>query len=109
METFLLKPHITPPQTEIHFGLEGLAKICGKEGLIIAERAVAEVHGPEIRKKVPFELISVRAEKTRSAKEALEDMLFSKKLGKDSVIVALGGGQLTDLVAFTASTYMRGV
>lgn len=109
METLFLRPHISPPKTEIHFGLESLAKICGPHGIIIADMAVAQTHSLEIQKKVPFELISIRPEKTREAKQALEDALFAKKLGKDAVIVALGGGCLTDLVAFTASTYMRGV
>lgn len=109
METIFLSPHIAPPKTEIHFELEQLAETCGPKGIIITDLAVAKSHGQEIQKKVPFELISIGPEKTREAKQALEDLLFSKKLGKDSVIVALGGGSLTDLVAFTASTYMRGV
>jgi 3-dehydroquinate synthase len=47
--------------------------------------------------------------KCRTQKEALEEALFSKGLGRDTVIVALGGGVTTDLAGFTAATYMRGV
>jgi 3-dehydroquinate synthase len=86
-----------------------MVKICGKNGVIIADEKVAETHALTVQKRLSMEIVAIRAEKTREAKQALEDLLFSKKLGKDAVIVALGGGILTDLAAFTASTYMRGV
>jgi 3-dehydroquinate synthase len=47
--------------------------------------------------------------KTRATKERLEDELFSCGFGRDSVLVALGGGVVSDVVGFVASTYCRGV
>lgn len=47
--------------------------------------------------------------KTRQTKEQLENQLFEKGLGRDSCIVALGGGVVTDLVGFIAATYCRGI
>ncbi len=47
--------------------------------------------------------------KTRATKESLEDALFRKKFGKDSCILALGGGVVTDLVGYLAATYCRGI
>ncbi len=49
------------------------------------------------------------AYKTRATKETLEDALLSQGYGADTCLVALGGGVVTDLVGFLASTYCRGV
>ena len=35
--------------------------------------------------------------------------LFCEKCGKDTVILALGGGVVGDLAGFVAATYMRGI
>ena len=47
------------------------------------------------------------AHKTRETKQNLEDQMLSKGTGKDSAIIALGGGVVTDLAGFLASTYCR--
>ncbi len=49
------------------------------------------------------------ASKTRATKERLEDALLAAGLGRDSVVIAAGGGVATDLAGFVAATYMRGV
>lgn len=49
------------------------------------------------------------ASKTRQIKEEVEDSLFSSGLGRDSFIVAVGGGVVGDLAGFVAATYARGV
>jgi 3-dehydroquinate synthase len=48
-------------------------------------------------------------EKSRERKAELEDLLFSQKFGRDTGMIALGGGVTTDLIGFLASTYCRGV
>lgn len=47
--------------------------------------------------------------KTRETKAKLEDQLLSHHFGRDSLFIALGGGVVSDLVGFLASTYCRGV
>jgi len=47
--------------------------------------------------------------KTRAAKARLEDALLAMGADRNSLLVAVGGGIVTDLVGFTAATYMRGV
>ncbi len=47
--------------------------------------------------------------KTRAIKEQMEDQLFFNGFGRDSVIVALGGGVVTDLGGYLAATYCRGI
>lgn len=48
-------------------------------------------------------------EKSRARKAELEDQLLSQKFGRDTCLIALGGGVTTDLVGFLASTFCRGV
>ncbi|MDF2549459.1 MAG: aroB [Chlamydiales bacterium] len=47
--------------------------------------------------------------KTRSTKERLEDDLLRQGFGRDTVLLALGGGAVTDMGGFLASTYCRGI
>lgn len=56
-----------------------------------------------------FPFPSGEKEKSRERKAAFEDMLLSQKFGRDTCMIALGGGVVTDLVGFLASTYCRGV
>ena len=49
------------------------------------------------------------ASKTRAVKERLEDAMIARGFGRDSVVVALGGGVVTDLAGFLAATFTRGV
>lgn len=49
------------------------------------------------------------ASKTREVKERVEDELIARGFGRDTVIVALGGGVVTDLAGFVAATFTRGV
>jgi 3-dehydroquinate synthase len=112
MDRLILKPELTPPKVEIYFHLELLAQIChglSKRGVVLTDQTIASSHGALIQKKLGYELIPVSAHKTREVKEALEDELMKRKFGRDSVIVAVGGGVTTDLVGFLASTYLRGV
>ncbi len=47
--------------------------------------------------------------KTRETKAALEDQLFRLQCGRDTCLIALGGGVVLDMVGFIAATYCRGV
>ncbi|MAZ44387.1 MAG: 3-dehydroquinate synthase [Legionellales bacterium] len=56
---------------------------------------------------IPLEISETK--KTRETKAGIENQLFAAGCGRDTTIVALGGGVLTDLVGFIAATYCRGV
>lgn len=56
-----------------------------------------------------FSVPSGEIHKTRETKQMLEDLLLEKKWGRDSCFIALGGGMVTDLVGYLASTYCRGI
>lgn len=49
------------------------------------------------------------ASKTRAEKERLEDEMQKLGLGRDTTLIALGGGVTTDLAGFIAATYCRGI
>ena len=49
------------------------------------------------------------ASKTRKTWSILTDEMLDAGLGRDCVVVAVGGGVTTDLAGFVAATYMRGV
>jgi 3-dehydroquinate synthase len=49
------------------------------------------------------------AHKTRDTWSLLTDEMLKAGLGRDTTIIALGGGVVGDLAGFVAATYMRGV
>lgn len=49
------------------------------------------------------------AHKTRATKEAVEDYLLAQGCTRDTVIIAVGGGIIGDMIGYVASTFMRGV
>lgn len=47
--------------------------------------------------------------KSRETKAALEDFMLSHRCTRDTVVLALGGGVVGDLVGFVAANFMRGI
>lgn len=47
--------------------------------------------------------------KTRDTWARLTDQMLARGFGRDSAIIALGGGMIGDLAGFVAATYMRGI
>lgn len=81
---------------------------------IISDTTVSELYGGRavaaLGGDVPiFTVAAGEQAKTRESWSRLTDALLAAGFGRDSTIVALGGGVVGDLAAFVASTYMRGV
>ena len=47
--------------------------------------------------------------KTRETWQHITDQMFARGLGRDTCVIAVGGGVTCDLAGFVAATYMRGV
>lgn len=47
--------------------------------------------------------------KSRQGKAEIEDWLLENRCTRDTVLLALGGGVIGDLIGFVAATFMRGV
>ncbi|KAL1881963.1 hypothetical protein VTK73DRAFT_3292 [Phialemonium thermophilum] len=47
--------------------------------------------------------------KGRETKAEIEDWMLSKQCTRDTVVIALGGGVIGDMIGYVAATFMRGV
>lgn len=56
-----------------------------------------------------YEIAPGENSKSRSTKGAVEDWLLSQGCTRNTVIIALGGGVIGDMIGFVAATYMRGI
>ncbi|OAX85375.1 pentafunctional AROM polypeptide [Emergomyces africanus] len=58
-----------------------------------------------------YEIPPGESSKSRETKAEIEDWMLTRQppCGRDTVIIALGGGVIGDLIGFVAATYMRGV
>ena len=56
-----------------------------------------------------YEIPPGETSKSRETKAEVEDWMLSQKCTRDTVIIALGGGVIGDLVGYVAATFMRGV
>lgn len=84
----------------------------GRRIAIITDENVGAIYGERLKKHLNSEIVIFpggEANKTRETKAQIEDELFALGLGRDSLIVGLGGGIVTDLAGFVAATYCRGV
>ena len=70
---------------------------------------VAEAFAAAGRQAQVFVFPAGEASKTRATKERIEDELIAAGYGRDSLILAVGGGVVTDLAGFVAATYTRGL
>lgn len=97
---------------------EGLLKTLDfsstKRIAIIADEAVKEAVALPLLEKVQgekglFTFPSGEGSKSRSEKERLENALLEAGYGRDTLIIAVGGGVAIDLAGFVAATFCRGV
>ncbi|MBP9841051.1 MAG: 3-dehydroquinate synthase [Simkaniaceae bacterium] len=100
----------------IRFKHDWIPDKLGSHLVIITDDHLASLYGQPLKKKLQegrrIDLISFppgEKSKTRETKAWIEDELFALGLGRDGFLIALGGGVVTDLTGFVASTYCRGI
>lgn len=79
--------------------------------ILITDKTIEGIYASTL-KNFEFETIVIspgESSKTRETKHAIEDQMLAKGFGRDSCIIALGGGVVTDLAGFVAATYCRGI
>lgn len=84
----------------------------GCRPIVIADDRVAPLHAAPIAAALHADLLTFPAgesSKVRAQWAALSDELLRRQLGRDTVVVAVGGGVCGDLAGFVAATYLRGV
>lgn len=80
---------------------------------VITDSNVGPIYGSAVTSALPrsglFTIPAGESSKTRETWARITDELISAGFGRDSAIVALGGGVVGDLAGFVAATFMRGV
>lgn len=56
-----------------------------------------------------FEIPPGEGSKSRTTKAEIEDWMLSQECTRDTVVIALGGGVIGDMIGYVAATFMRGV
>ena len=100
---------------DVHVGaLERLGSLVPGEGdvALVCDPHVGGIHGAAAQVALGGRLASVHeVPQGEAAKDAaIANRLWSElRLDRDGTVVAVGGGSTTDVVGFTAATYLRGV
>ena len=84
---------------------------------VISDSHVAKLYGDDVVKAVSgtgyrVELFTFPAgewNKTRETWASLSERMLASHFGRDSAVIALGGGVVGDLAGFLAATYLRGI
>lgn len=120
MEKILIQPSWIPPKTDLYFGqdlLKGdlcnhLCQSIGGRPVIISDMSLKDRLASPLSQHINAMVITVPSggqSKTTQTVQHIENELFKTKCGRDTILIALGGGVITDLVGFVASTFQRGV
>ena len=87
----------------------------GRRVALISDQHVTRRYGARVAKLLGlgahdrFTIPAGERHKNRATWAKLTDQLLKRGFGRDTVVVALGGGVVGDLAGFVAATYMRGV
>jgi 3-dehydroquinate synthase len=93
-----------------------LAPLRGRRTVVVASRRVWKRHGRALHRSLRrLGVLHVclvpdgERYKSRRTLEAIYDAFLEARLGRDGLVVALGGGVVGDLAGFAAASWMRGV
>ncbi len=120
--TFKVKPGTEEPECTIIVGSGAFDQIPSfipssiSQAILTADEIVDELYGERaaalLGSRLPVLRIvfpSGESTKTRAVKEMIEDKMLENEIGRDTLMVGLGGGVTMDLAGFCASTYYRGI
>ncbi|MEO5798649.1 MAG: 3-dehydroquinate synthase [Gemmatimonadales bacterium] len=81
----------------------------GRRAVVISDSNVADILPTPLPGVISLTFPEGERHKTRESWSTLTDQLLAHDCGRDTVLIAFGGGVTTDLVGFVAATYLRGV
>ena len=80
--------------------------------IIITDENIQPLYGDTLATAYDAQVITIPAGekyKNRQTKAFIEDELCKRQFRRNDLLIAVGGGVITDLVGFVAATYQRGV
>ena len=84
-------------------------QLAGLRPVLIGDDTVTELVPSPLASAERLSFPAGEAHKQRSTWASITDQLLARGCGRDTVLIALGGGVTTDLVGFVAATFLRGV
>jgi shikimate kinase / 3-dehydroquinate synthase len=102
------------PVISTYFAAEVLPGLVGdRRTAVLTDRTVARLHLDRFRAAMgpSLEIVIPAGERSKSLSSAqlVFERLIEHRFDRDDLLVALGGGVITDLGAYVASTYKRGM
>ncbi|TVY40289.1 Pentafunctional AROM polypeptide [Lachnellula occidentalis] len=100
-----------------------LSKLPSSTYVLITDTNIAPIYVPAFHKSfdvltansdtcprlLTYEIPPGEHSKGRETKAEIEDWMLSQQCTRDTVIIALGGGVIGDMIGYVAATFMRGV
>jgi 3-dehydroquinate synthetase len=81
--------------------------------LVVIDKTIAETYkkelAPLLKKSFVFEVVASEKNKSLETFELICEFFLEKNIHRDSHLVAIGGGALSDLAGFAASSLLRGI
>jgi 3-dehydroquinate synthase len=77
--------------------------------VIVTDRLIRKIYGSSFPDCPVIEVERGEAAKSLVSLEALYGAFLDLALGRDALVLAIGGGTISDLAGFAASTWLRGV
>lgn len=119
MSTRRLQASFASGQYPIHIGHNVLSQLprllSNKKTLVITNDTIAPLHLATLHQQLEdidyqtLQLPDGEHTKNKNYFHHILDYLAEHKYHRDSIIIALGGGVITDLAGFTAASYHRGI
>jgi 3-dehydroquinate synthase len=95
---------------------EALGALADRRVVVVASRRVLALHGSTLRRPLrelgavaTVALPDGERHKNAATLARIHDALVGARLGRDGLVLAVGGGVVGDVAGFAAATYMRGV
>ncbi|MBR1878410.1 MAG: 3-dehydroquinate synthase [Paludibacteraceae bacterium] len=96
--------------TDLHSDLQSLlAEYDPSQVVFVIDEAVKHAPSAVSHQKSAFSLSVTEEGKSLATVQQIWDFLIERRITRRGVIVAVGGGVVTDLAGFAAATYQRGI